>query len=35
VIAALETLKRREAVVAFREALRRREADRIEIWLEP
>jgi len=34
VVAALKTVKRREAVAAFRSALREREAGRIEVWLE-
>jgi len=34
VVAALKALKRREAIAAFRAALREREAGRIEVWLE-
>jgi peptidyl-prolyl cis-trans isomerase C len=34
IVAALETVKRRKAVAAFRSALREREAARIEVWLE-
>lgn len=34
VVTALETIKRREAISAFRSALRERKAGKIEVWLE-